>query len=198
MNFRSSATAWFVHHPVSTTLLITAVGLMGVAAYPLLPIAPMPQVDYPTISVSAALPGASADTMASAVATPLEIQLSSVPGISEMTSSSTLGASNITLQFALDNSIDTAALEVQSAINAAQGRLPKAMPSAPTWRKINPSDSPVLVFSVHSGLCHGNPAGSAVESIEGRGPNHDQWRAATGGAGAGLAGATGSLWPRAG
>jgi HAE1 family hydrophobic/amphiphilic exporter-1 len=152
MNLRSSATAWFVHHPVSTALLIAAVILMGVVAYPQLPIAPLPQVDYPTIAVSAALPGASADTMASAVATPLEVQLSSVPGITEMTSSSSLGSSSITLQFGLDKSIDTAALEVQSAINAAQGRLPKAMPSAPTWRKINPSDGPVLVFSVHSSL----------------------------------------------
>jgi HAE1 family hydrophobic/amphiphilic exporter-1 len=165
MNLRSSATAWFVHHPVSTALMIAAVVLAGVAAYPQLPIAPLPQIDYPTISVSAALPGASATTMASAVATPLEVQLSSVPGISEMTSSSTLGSSSITLQFGLDKSIDTAALEVQSAINAAQGRLPKAMPSAPTWRKINPSDGPVLVFSVHSSLLTLPALSDATETL---------------------------------
>jgi multidrug efflux pump len=152
MKLRSAFSDWFIHHPIPTVLLAIAVVLMGVVALPLLSVAPLPQVDYPTINVQASLPGASAETMGSSVATPLEVQLSAVPGITEMTSSSTLGSTSITLQFSLDKNIDTAALEVQAAINAAAGRLPKAMPNLPTWRKVNPSDPPVLVFGVHSDL----------------------------------------------
>jgi len=149
---RPSLSAWFIHHPVATTLLTVAVLLLGVAAFPLLPVSPLPQAEFPTIRVSARLPGASAETMASAVATPLEVELSAVPGITEMTSSSALGQTSITLQFTLDKDIDTAAQEVQAAINAAAGRLPADMPSLPTWRKVNPGDSPVLVLAVSSEL----------------------------------------------
>ena len=149
MKLRLAFSDWFIGHPIPTVLMTAAVALMGVVALPLMSVAPLPQVDYPTIVV---LPGASAETMGSSVATPLEVQLSAVPGVTEMTSGSGLGFTSITLQFSLDKNIDTAALEVQAAINAAAGRLPKAMPSLPTWRKDNPSDPPVLVYSVRSDL----------------------------------------------
>ncbi|ATB41921.1 acriflavine resistance protein B [Cystobacter fuscus] len=144
--------SWFVTHPVATTLLTLGVILLGSFAYPRLPIAPLPEAEFPTIQISAALPGASAETMASAVATPLEVQLSAVPGITEMTSSSALGVTSITLQFDLEKDIDTAAQEVQAAINAASGRLPSEMPSLPTWRKVNPNDSPIFIIRVQSDL----------------------------------------------
>jgi HAE1 family hydrophobic/amphiphilic exporter-1 len=152
VNFKSSFSDWFVHHPIPTVLLTVAAVLLGIVAFPLLSIAPLPQVDFPTIQVSASLPGASAETMASAVATPLEVQLSNVPGVTEMTSSSSLSQTQITLQFELEKNIDTAAQEVQAAINATSGLLPKSLPSQPTWRKANPSDPPILVFTVHSKL----------------------------------------------
>jgi multidrug efflux pump len=152
MSSRSSISAWFVEHPTPTALMTLAIALVGIVAFPLLSVAPLPQAEFPTIQISAALPGASADTMASSIATPLEVQLSAVPGVTEMTSSSTLGSTSITMQFTLDKKIDTAAQEVQAAINAAAGRLPKQMPNLPTWRKVNPSDSPILVFRVHSKL----------------------------------------------
>ncbi len=141
---------WFIEHPVATSLLTLGMVLLGVLAFPKLPIAPLPQAEFPTIQVSARLPGASPDTMASAIATPLEVQLSSVPGISEMTSVSSQGSTSITLQFLLDKDIDSAAQEVQSAINAVAGRLPADMPSLPTWRKVNPNDSPILILRVVS------------------------------------------------
>ncbi len=149
---RAGPSDWFVHHPIPTALLTLAAALLGLVALPLMSIAPLPQIDYPTITVQGLLPGASADTMGSSVATPLEVQLSAVPGVTEMTSSSSLGLTSITLQFSIEKNIDTAALEVQAAINAAASRLPKAMPSLPTWRKDNPSDPPVLVYGVHSDL----------------------------------------------
>ena len=149
---RPSLSAWFIHHPVATTLLTLAVLLLGVVAFPLLPVSALPQAEFPTIRVNARLPGASAETMASAVATPLEVELSAVPGITEMTSSSALGQTSITLQFTLDKDIDTAAQEVQAAINSTAGRLPADMPSLPTWRKVNPGDSPILVLAVRSEL----------------------------------------------
>ena len=152
MNFKSSFSHWFIHHPIPTVLLTAAAVLLGVVAFPLLSIAPLPQVDFPTIQVSASLPGASAETMASAVATPLEVQLSNVPGITEMTSGSVLGQTQITLQFLLEKNIDTAAQEVQAAITAASGLLPKSLPNQPIWRKANPSDPPILVFAIHSKL----------------------------------------------
>jgi len=147
---RLSISGWFVRHPVATTLLTAAVLLLGLFALPRLPVAPLPQAEFPTIRIDASLPGASAETMASAVATPLETQLTAVPGISEMTSTSALGSTTITLQFVLDKSIDTAAQEVQAAINNVSGRLPRDMPSLPRWTKINPADSPILILSMNS------------------------------------------------
>lgn len=149
---RASLSAWFIRHPVSTTLLTLAVVLLGIGAFPLLPVAALPEAEYPTIRVSARLPGASPETMASAVATPLEVELSAVPGVTEMTSSSTMGSTAITLQFALSKDINAAAQEVQAAINAATGRLPSDMPSPPTWRKVNPGDRSILVLTVQSEL----------------------------------------------
>jgi multidrug efflux pump len=165
VNFKSSFSDWFIYHPIPTVLLTVAAVLLGIVAYPLLSIAPLPQIDFPTIQVSAALPGASAETMASAVATPLEVQLSNVPGITEMTSSSQLGQTSITLQFTLEKSIDTAAQEVQAAINAASGLLPKSLPNQPTWRKANPSDPPILVFAIHSKLMTLPALSDAIEIL---------------------------------
>jgi len=140
---------WCMNHPIGTVLLTCALVLMGILAFPRLSIAPLPEADFPTIEVNARLPGASAETMASAVATPLEVALSSVPGITEMTSTSALGSVGITLQFVLEKDIDAAAQEVQAALNQAEGRLPD-MPNAPTWRKANPADSPILIIGVTS------------------------------------------------
>ena len=145
----SSVFAWCMDHPIGTVLLTFALVLLGILAFPRLSVAPLPEADFPTIQVDARLPGASAETMASSVATPLEVALSSVPGITEMTSSSALGSVNITLQFVLEKDIDAAAQEVQAALNQAAGRLPD-MPNQPTWRKANPSDSPILIIGVTS------------------------------------------------
>ena len=141
---------WCVAHPVATTLLTLAVVLLGVLAFPRLPVAPLPQAEFPTIRVSANLPGASPETMASAVATPLEVALSAVPGITELTSTSSQGRVSITLQFELSKDIDVAAQEVQAELSGVQGRLPDAMTSPPQWRKVNPADSPILVLKVQS------------------------------------------------
>ncbi len=140
----------FIRRPVATTLLMLALFMVGVVAYPLLPVAPLPQIDFPTITVSAQLPGASPETMASSVAQPLERQFAQIAGVSQMTSTSSLGATAITIQFVLDRNIDAAANDVQGAINAAAGQLPKNMPSPPTYRKTNPSDTPILILSVTS------------------------------------------------
>jgi multidrug efflux pump len=140
----------FVRRRVATTLLMVAIGLAGAAAFRLLPVSPLPQVDFPTISVSAALPGASPETMASAVATPLERQFGRIAGVSEMTSSSSLGSTSITLQFDLTRDINAAARDVQAAINAARGYLPANLPSNPNYRKVNPADSPILILSLTS------------------------------------------------
>ncbi|MFG1345170.1 multidrug efflux RND transporter permease subunit [Xanthobacter autotrophicus DSM 431] len=142
----------FIRRPIATTLLMAAMLLVGAVAYPLLPVAPLPQVDFPTIQVSASLPGASPETMASSVATPLERQFSQISGVSQMTSTSALGVASITIQFDLNRNIDAAAQDVQSAINAASGQLPKNLPSPPTFRKINPADAPILILSVQSDL----------------------------------------------
>jgi len=165
VNFKSSFSDWFIHHPIPTVLLTAAAVMLGVVAFPLLSIAPLPQVDFPTIQVQASLPGASAETMASAVATPLEVQLSNVPGITEMTSSSVLSQTQITLQFSLEKNIDTAAQEVQAAITAASGLLPKSLPNQPTWRKANPSDPPILVFAIHSKLMTLPALSDAIEIL---------------------------------
>ena len=142
--------AWCIAHPVATTLLTLALVLLGLFAFPRLPIAPLPQAEFPTIQVSARLPGASPETMASAVATPLEVGLSGIPGVTEMSSTSSLGSTSITLQFTLDKDINEAAQEVQSALNATAGKLPDGMPSPPTWRKVNPADGPVLILKMQS------------------------------------------------
>ena len=140
----------FIRRPVATSLLMIAIALAGIVAFPLLPVAPLPQVDFPTISVSASLPGASPETMASAVAQPLERQFGQIPGVTQLTSTSTLGATSISLQFDLNRNIDAAAQDVQAAISAAGRQLPTDLPSPPTYRKVNPADSPILVMGVHS------------------------------------------------
>ncbi|MGH8266732.1 MAG: efflux RND transporter permease subunit, partial [Steroidobacteraceae bacterium] len=140
----------FIERPVATTLLMAGVALIGIAAFPLLPVAPLPQVDFPTILVSAQLPGASPEIMASSVAQPLETQFAQIPGVSQMTSSSVLGSTQITLQFELDRNIDAAAADIQGAINAAGGQLPKNLPSPPSYRKVNPADYSILILAVHS------------------------------------------------
>ncbi len=145
-----SVSSGFIKRPIGTTLLALAILLLGVAVFPLLPVAPLPQVDFPTIQVSASLPGASPETMASNVAQPLERQFSLIAGLSQMTSTSGTGNTQITLQFDLDRSIDAAALDVQAAINASTGQLPANLPSPPNFRKINPADSPILIFGVQS------------------------------------------------
>ncbi|WP_085032491.1 efflux RND transporter permease subunit [Ensifer aridi] len=142
--------AWFIRRPVASVLMAIAVTLLGALAFPALPVAPLPQADFPTIQVSTTFPGASPETMASAVATPLEIAFTGIPGVTEMTSTSALGQTNIIIQFELERDIDVAAQEVQAAINSVAGRLPSDLPNPPTWRKINPTDGPVTVLSVTS------------------------------------------------
>ncbi len=140
----------FVHRPVGTTLLTVAVTLAGAIGYLLLPVSPLPQVDFPSISVTANLPGASPETMASAVATPLERQFGRIAGISEMTSASSLGSTSITMQFDLDRDINAAARDVQAAINAARGQLPTNLPNNPSYKKVNPADSPIMILALTS------------------------------------------------
>ncbi|MDD3355117.1 efflux RND transporter permease subunit, partial [Zoogloea sp.] len=141
----------FILRPVATTLLTLAIALAGVIAYRLLPVSPLPQVDYPTISVSASLPGASPETMAATVAGPLERVMGQIAGVTEMTSSSSLGSSRVTLQFELSKDIDTAAREVQAAINAARSQLPSSLPNNPTYRKVNPAETPIIILALTSG-----------------------------------------------
>jgi HAE1 family hydrophobic/amphiphilic exporter-1 len=140
----------FIRYPIGTSLLMAGILFVGLVAYPLLPVAPLPQVDFPTIQVSASLPGGSPETMASSVAQPLERQLAQIPGITQMTSTSSLGSAAITIQFDLNRLIDAAANDVQAAINAASGQLPKNLPSPPTYRKVNPADSPIMILSATS------------------------------------------------
>ena len=140
----------FIHRPVGTLLLTLALVLAGSVAYFQLPVAPLPQVDYPTISVSASLPGASPDTMAATVATPLERALGAIAGVTEMTSSSAQGSTRVTLQFDLSRTVDSAARDVQAAINASRTLLPSGMPSNPSYRKVNPADSPILMLALTS------------------------------------------------
>jgi multidrug efflux pump subunit AcrB len=140
----------FIHRPVGTTLLTAAIMLAGALGYAMLPVSPLPQVDFPTIQVTATLPGASPETMASAVATPLERQFGRIAGISEMTSASALGICQITLQFDLNRNINAAARDVQAAINAARGRLPPNLPQNPTYRKVNPADAPIMILALTS------------------------------------------------
>jgi len=145
-----SVSSPFIKRPVGTSLLTLGVLLAGILAFQFLPVAPLPQVEFPTISVGAGLPGASPETMASAVATPLERQFGRIAGITQMTSTSQIGSTGITLQFDLDRNIDAAGRDVQAAINAARSQLPSYMPGNPTYRKVNPADAPVLIFALTS------------------------------------------------
>src|SRR5579872_2383558 len=155
----------FIRKPVATTLLVVAITLAGAAAYRLLPVSPLPQVDFPTISVGASLPGASPETMASSVATPLERQFGRIAAVTEMTSWSSLGSTNITLQFDLNRSIDAAARDVQAAINAARGYLPANLPNNPTYRKVNPADSPIFMLALTSPILTKGQMYDAASSI---------------------------------
>jgi len=150
VNTESGLSAPFIRRPVATSLLTAALFLAGVLGFRSLPVAPLPQVDFPTISVQAGLPGASPETMASSVATPLERQFGRIAGVTEMTSSSQLGSTSITLQFDLSRNIDAAARDVQAAINAARGQLPAGLPTAPGYRKVNPSDAPIMILALTS------------------------------------------------
>ncbi|HTJ87991.1 MAG TPA: multidrug efflux RND transporter permease subunit [Terriglobales bacterium] len=145
-----SVSSPFIKRPVGTSLLTVGVLLAGILAFQFLPVAPLPQVEFPVISVSASLPGASPETMASAVATPLERQFGRIAGISQMTSTSQIGSTNISLQFDLDRNIDAAGRDVQAAINAARSQLPSYLPGNPSYRKVNPADAPVLILSLTS------------------------------------------------
>ena len=140
----------FIRRPVATTLLTIGLALAGALAFRLLPVAPLPQVDYPTISVGVSLPGASPETMAATVATPLERTLGRIAGVTEITSSSSLGNTRLTLQFDLDRDIDGAARDVQAAINASRSQLPTGLPSNPTYRKVNPSDAPIMIIGLEN------------------------------------------------
>jgi len=140
----------FIRRPIATSLLMAALALTGIVAYPLLPVAPLPQVDFPTISVQAQLPGASPDTMAATVAQPLERRFGQIAGVTQMTSISTLGSTQITLQFDLNRNVDAAAQDVQAAITAAGRQLPTNLSLPPTYRKVNPADSPILILAAHS------------------------------------------------
>jgi multidrug efflux pump len=140
----------FIRRPVGTSLLSVAVLMAGALAYTKLPVAPLPQVEFPTISVSAGLPGADPETMASSVATPLERQFGRIAGVTQMTSNSSSGSTNVTLQFELDRDIDAAARDVQAAINAGRGQLPANLPSNPNWRKVNPADAPIMILGLTS------------------------------------------------
>src|ERR1700690_3915254 len=142
----------FIHRPVATTLLTVAIALSGAVAFRILPVSPLPQVDFPTISVNANLPGASPETMASSVATPLERQFGRIAAVTEMTSSSALGSTSITLQFDLNRDIDAAARDVEAAINAARGNLPSNLPNNPSYRKVNPADSPIFMLALTSAV----------------------------------------------
>jgi multidrug efflux pump len=155
----------FIRRPVGTSLMTAGLALAGVVAYRLLPVAPLPEVEFPTISVSAGLPGASPETMASTVATPLERQFGRIAGVTEMTSSSGLGGTNIVLQFDLNRNIDAAARDVQAAINAARGQLPSNLPNNPTYRKVNPADAPILILSLTSDSYQVSQMYDAADSV---------------------------------
>src|SRR5512136_2510824 len=140
--------ALFISRPVMTTLVMAAILLFGFVGYRALPVSDLPNVDFPTILVSASLPGASPETMAASVATPLEREFSTIAGIDSMTSTNSLGSTQITLQFTLKRDIDAAAQDVQSALARAQRRLPEEMPTPPTFRKVNPADQPILFIAL--------------------------------------------------
>ncbi|AGG88819.1 efflux RND transporter permease subunit [Rhodanobacter denitrificans] len=155
----------FIARPVATVLLMATVALAGIVAFPLLPVAPLPQIDAPTIQVTATLAGASAQTMASSVATPLERQLGQIAGVSDMTSFSAMGATSVTVQFDLDRNIDAAAQDVQAAITAAGNNLPRAMTTPPTYKKLNPTDAPILVLAASSDALPLTAVSDAVDNF---------------------------------
>src|SRR6202451_1923697 len=140
----------FIRRPITTSLLTIGILLAGVIGYISLPVAPLPQVDFPTIQVNAGLPGASPENMASSVTTPLERQFGRIAGITEMSSTSVLGSTSLTLQFDLNRSIDAAARDVQAAINAARGQLPTNLPATPSWKKNNPTEQPLIILSLYT------------------------------------------------
>src|SRR4249920_930489 len=145
-----SISAPFIRRPIGTSLLAAALLLSGILAFNFLPVASLPKMDFPVISVGAGLPGADPQTMASAVATPLERQFGRIAAVNQMTSSSQLGSTGIALQFDLNRNIDAAARDVQAAINAARSQLPANLPTRPNWRKVNPADAPIMILSLTS------------------------------------------------
>jgi len=155
----------FIHRPVATTLLTAAIALAGSVAFTVLPVSPLPQIDFPTISVAAQLPGASPEIMASSIATPLERQFGRIAGITEMTSSSFIGTTSITMQFDLNRNIDGAARDVQAAINAARSYLPQNLPANPSYRKVNPADAPIMILSLTSDVYDRGPLYDAASTI---------------------------------
>ena len=181
----------FIKRPVATTLLTIGVALAGFFAFSKLPVAPLPQVDFPTISVFATMPGGSPDTMATTVATPLERHLGVIADVTQMTSTSTVNTTRITLQFNLDRNIDGAARDVQAAINAARADLPTSLRQNPTYRKVNPADAPIAILAMTSATLDARPdlrcgldgrAAGAVADRRHR-AGGDQWQLAAGGAG---------------
>ena len=155
----------FIARPVATTLLTLGIALAGCLAFLKLPVSPLPQVDFPTISVRASLPGASPEDVATTVASPLERHLGQIADVTEMTSSSTVGATRITLQFGLNRDINGAARDVQAAINAARGYLPANLPNNPTYRKVNPADSPIFMLALTSDILSKGQMYDAASSI---------------------------------
>src|ERR1700744_4569334 len=155
----------FIRRPVATTLLTIAVAIAGAVGFTVLPVSPLPQVDFPTISVQAGLPGASAQIMASSVATPLERQFGHIASVTEMTSSSSLGSTSITLQFDLNRNIDAAARDVEASINAARSYLPANLPSNPSYRKVNPADSPIMIIALTSDIYNRGQMYDAASTI---------------------------------
>ena len=160
-----SLSSVFIRRPVATTLLTIGVALAGGVAFFLLPVSPLPQVDFPTISVQATLPGASPEVVATSVATPLERHLSQIADVTEMTSSSSVGSARVTLQFGLDRDINGAARDVQAAINAAHADLPASLRSNPTYRKVNPADAPILILALTSSTLNRGQIYDAASSI---------------------------------
>src|SRR3981081_3898209 len=160
-----SISAPFIRRPIGTSLLAAALLLSGILAFNYLPVASLPKVDFPVIQVSAGLPGADPQTMASAVATPLERQFGRISGINQMTSTSQLGSTSVVLQFDLSRNIDAAARDVQAAINAARGQLPSNLPNNPTYRKVNPADAPILIIGLTSDTMRPGQMYDAASSI---------------------------------
>jgi multidrug efflux pump subunit AcrB len=161
-------TDFFIRRAITTTLVMAAILGFGLLSYFSLPVSNLPAVEYPTIQVSASLPGANPDVMASSVATPLEAEFATIAGIDSMSSSSSLGSSNITLQFDLSRNIDAAAQDVQAAISRAQGNLPRNMPAPPSYSKVNPAEQPILYIAIHSDTMSLSDLDKYAETMMGR------------------------------